>query len=352
MSALPVRPSAEHPPAAVVVLGDTRDLHHHGCEAVLGQLLGGLAESGLAADPVIAGFDWQTHEAACLAAGLVIINGEGALHHDRPVVERVLELAERRRGLRKATALINSSWFENSVENTRRLACFDLLAMRDPVSREALGSAGLDCLDAPDLAIREALRQARGGEVACGDGLVVSDSTQAATTRLLRQWAERQGARYLPILYPPQAPRDGAKSRKIHRKVRLARLLGPLARPFLSPRYHAHLAGLPDLGDYCRALRASAGAVTGRFHTACLCVGLRVPFVALRSNTAKIESLVRDAGLDPSLRLIEASRLETISRVPPFSASEQAALEGFCAESEVRFETLFRRLRDLADSCH
>jgi len=332
----------------VVVLGDTRDLHHHGCEAVLAQLLGGLSEAGIPADLVIAGMDWKSHANACLGADLIVINGEGSLHDNSPAVQNVLELASRRREHGRQTALVNSSWFANDPESTRGLAAFDLVAMRDPRSRQEVLAAGIATLEAPDLAVREGM--ARRPDKLWDEGggpVMVSDSTRTEKTRVLREIASKRGWTYLPVLYPPVVPRPGAKSRKIWRKCRMARMMGPLAGWLMSPRYYSHLIGAPDLESYCRKLVESGGVVTGRFHTACFCVALGVPVVVVSSNTPKIEALLTDAGLDLSKRVITMDGLQQMTGVPAYSPQELESLRQFRATAEVRFEELFSAIRRL-----
>jgi hypothetical protein len=326
-----------------IVLGDTRDLHHHGCEAVLAQLIAGLTNAGLPPAQVLHGMVWEPYGEVCLKAPLVVLNGEGALHHSRLVVESVLTLAEKRRAARLPTALVNSSWFANTPEQTRRLAAFDLVAMRDGESRASVRAEGIASLDAPDLAIRQAMQwRAAHANTPRGGVPTVSDSTRPEVTRRLRDFAAARGWKYLPVLYPPAAARPGKKSRKIFRRLRLARLLGPLARVALSPRYHAQLAGEPSMDAYCAALTAGEGALAGRFHSVCYCLGLRVPVVAMASNTRKIESILTDAGLDAARRMVS---LESLTGIPPFTEEEAAALEQFLAAAEREFEHLFRRIR-------
>jgi len=329
--------------SGTVLLGDTRDLHHHGCEAVLRQLITGLTNAGLPPAGVLHGMEWEPYGEICLKAPLVVLNGEGALHHSRPVVESVLSLAEMRRAAGLPTALVNSSWFANTPEQTRRLTAFDLVGMRDGESRKAVTAEGIASLNVPDLAIRQAMQwRAAHAEVVAGSAPTVSDSTRPEITRQLRALAAKRGWKYLPVLYPPAAPRSGAKSRKIFGKLRLARMLGPIARLVMSPRYHAHLAGMPDMDAYCAALAAGTGALAGRFHTVCYCLGLRVPVAALASNTRKIESILADAGLDVARRMVS---LDSLNGIPPFTGAEAAALEKFLTRSEQEYETLFSRIR-------
>lgn len=333
----------------VLVLGDTRDIYHYGCEAVIRQLLMGLENSGITPTCVAAGLNWSAQAEDFLNADLVVINGEGALHHDRPTVAGVLDLAIRRRELSRPTALINTSWFSNSPDNTRRLAAFDLIAMRDPLSFREVTSYGLECIGAPDLAIRESCTFKADDIILC-EKFMVSDSTCTEITRILRGLAKKRGWDYLPILYTPARARPGRKSRKIFAKIGFARALGPLAEWLMSPRYHAHLAGAQNLPSYMNALRQSGGVITGRFHTACLCIGLGVPFVAVGSNTDKIRSLLLDAGLAPDKRMVSVDSLGAIKDIPSFTALEIESLKSFRRESEIRFQTLFDAIRNLMPS--
>ena len=313
------------------------------------QLADGLAEVGLAPDTFVSGLDWELQREACLAASLVVINGEGALHHSRPAISQILALAEARRDLGRPTALVNSSWFDNNPTLTRRLPAFDLVVLRDPQSLRAVTDEGVSASRAPDLAIRQALRFHEGRPAATA-GVMVSDSTKPNLTRQLTRLAAERGWTYLPVLARPDEVRPGAKSRKIHQRYRFARLLGPLARHVISPRYHAHLVGEPTLDGYCRRLAAAEGVVTGRFHTVCLALGLRVPFLAVASNTPKIEALLTDAGLDLSRRVITPDELFNAAEVPFYTAAESAALDKFLSCAEQTYTELFARIRGLLPS--
>ena len=74
------------PTPAVLVLGDTRGLLHHGCELVVEGLLQLIQEAGATKVDVVPGLQGNTDRADVRHAELVVLNGEGMLHHDRPVV--------------------------------------------------------------------------------------------------------------------------------------------------------------------------------------------------------------------------------------------------------------------------
>lgn len=303
----------------------------------MAEVAAGLGEADLPAPRMLAGLSWRSASDACLAAELVIINGEGALHHGRPAVAEVIELAKQRGG--KATVLLNTSWFDNPAELTRDLASFAIVSARESASAANIGAHGPQPRVVPDLAIRHALRS--GIRWQGGGPAMAGDSTKPDVTRRLRSLAARRNWDYLPALAFPETVRPGKKSRKIHQRARWARALGPFARFLVSPRYHAHAVGVASTRDYLSRLAASGGVITGRFHTVCFALALRVPFLAVGSNTPKIEAILSDAGLDPARRVIAPSKLDSLSQVPPFDADELATLDAFADRAEAEASRLF-----------
>jgi polysaccharide pyruvyl transferase WcaK-like protein len=62
---------------------------------------------------------------------------------------------------------------------------------------------------------------------------------------------------------------------------------------------HPHTTFVRDADAYLAELSARDMVVTGRFHAVCLAILTRTPFVAVKSNSWKIETLLRDIGLNP-----------------------------------------------------
>jgi hypothetical protein len=335
-------------PANVVILGDMRDLHHHGCEAVMSRLSAGLVSSGLIQPHVLPGLDWRPYVDLCMNADLVVINGEGALHHSRPAVSDVLELAEKRALLKKATALVNTSWFHNTPGLTARLKSFDLVATRDKKSADEIALHAPSPRVVPDLAIIHAIIHSAGDRGKNREGFMASDSTTPAITRRLRHHAKIKGWYYLPVLAYPLQPRPGNKSRKIYRRCCLYAKLGPIGRLISSTRYHAHLTGVAETDEYLSRLSSCRGVMTGRYHSVCFAIGQKTPFLALASNTPKIESLLTDAGLSARQRMIKPSDMGQISEIPQFTESELAALDEFTLHAKNAASSLFKDLALLA----
>ncbi len=309
------------PTPSVLVLGDTRGLHHHGCELVLEGLLQLIQEAGATEVDVVPGLQGKTDRSDVRHAELLLVNGEGMLHHDRPVVEEALTLAEdrRRRGLR--TKLVNFSWFHNRQSSTQRLAAFDGLAPRDGSTAATLREVGHRLFSMTDVAAHQTLRMIRPTARRCG--IVVGDSTQPAVARALRKLAQHRGWTLAPVLMPP-GQRSGRKARKIERRIQISRLVGSWV---LSDRYRGHRDGDAKTVDHLRKLGEAEGLVTGRFHQVCMALALGTPFLAVGSNTVKIEAICRDAGLDPTHRMVDPEEISNVPGVPAFSENEKEFLD-------------------------
>lgn|GEM_PF-5904583 len=324
------------PTPSVLLLGDTRGLLHHGCELVLEGLLQLIHQAGVKEIDVVPGLQGKTKRTDVLGADLLLLNGEGMLHHDRPVVDESLTLAEdrRRRGLR--TKLLNFSWFENNQSSTQRLAAFDGLAPRDGTTAATLREAGHDVLAMTDMAAHQTLRMIRPTAQRCG--MVVGDSTQPTVARALRRLAQHRCWTSAPVLMPPGG-RPGRKARKVARRLQVSRLVGTWV---LSDRYRGHRDGDAKTVDHLQKLGEAAGLVTGRFHQVCMALALGTPFLAVGSNTAKIEALCRDAGLDPTHRMVEPEEIPNVQGVPPLTDQEQRCLDDW----RCGLPSQWNRLRD------
>lgn len=330
----------------VIVLGDTRDIYHHGCEAVITELCSALARVGLTPKHLVPGLNWRHLGSSCEDADLVVINGEGSLHHDRPIIDEVIALAKSRKMRGKATVLLNTSWYSNAPQRSCELIEFSRVFVRESTSAEQILHDGGPTVDiVPDLAIAHALR---GGFRYSGHGrFMVSDSTKEDRTKRLMRLARKRGWEYLPILGYPTTARTGFKAQKIFRKARIAARLGRFAPFLLGPRYYSHAIGKAETNDYLARLTLSKGVVTGRFHTVCFSIALGVPFVAISSNTPKIESIIKDSGLNAAKRLLSIDHLSSLYKIPPYDDSELCALQTYCNKVIQAEDALFESIAKL-----
>jgi hypothetical protein len=109
--------------------------------------------------------------------------------------------------------------------------------------------------------------------------------------------ATTAGGQYTSIkTAPPPLPDIPGNNLARRAKYSLRRAYGGFLKPGwrrekLRPRYLA-------LEDFATAIFGeTALIVSGRFHGVCMALVLEVPVIGLRSNTSKVEALLKDAGL-------------------------------------------------------
>lgn len=218
----------------------------------------------------------QGYDALVAAQGqpdLLVLNGEGTLHHGSPRGRALLACCAAARDQGIPVALVNSVWQDNPPEDTALLKAFGVIHMRESLSAQAAGT-GLPTRVTPDLAFGPlAPFYAKGsfeGEV---QDLAIMDASRFALSEQLQDLSAHL-----------HAPFFAMEARHV---TRLRTRAAQHFHPGTSSPVFALPASLPQ----------AQGWISGRFHgvVAALCAG--VPVVALPSATHKIEGMLRDAGL-------------------------------------------------------
>ncbi len=306
--------------------------------SALESLLAGIGGDVIHRSPAHA--DWRLNpgfDQALAGSRLMVINGEGTLHHDRPTGRRLLLAAEQARSHGVPVALINAGWEANGVELVALLDNVDLVAVRDSQSAAELRSAGRSCVVVPDLSLYAPV--APTGVSRSGVGY--TDSVDPDMTLQLER--SRRHARGLPVAIQYSLPGVTAKLRFVREAVSRRDLTSPLRMAALirarSTQLHAQAA---TADEFISRLAALELLVSGRFHACTLSLLAGTPFVAVPSNTSKIAALVQDVGLaawraDASLdaRSVESARREG------WSPTERSAVGAYIAMARQAVSALF-----------
>lgn len=173
------------------------------------------------------------------ASDLIIVNGEGSLHHSPECTESLLGISSK-----VPKILINSVW-------EKMYCCEDLLRNFFQIS------------------VRESRSFQEMKEIVSMDKVrIVPDMIFYSTGAL-----EPQKLGYSDCVMP-----------FVSSTLRKRSNYFPLQTEASSPDIHAYIAWLKSLDLY----------VTGRFHGVCLAMMLGIPFLAIPSNSFKIEGLLED----------------------------------------------------------
>lgn len=328
----------------VLLVNDTRVDRHHGCTAVMRQLDKLLDAQGfdvIARWPAHA--DWRGNpefETALSCARLVVVNGEGTIHHNRPAGRRLLEVGGAARALGVPAALINTGWEANNPELTALLADFALVAARDETSAAAMRAVAREVMVVPDLSL-------------CSDpppyaerrqGIGFTDNVERLRALELARLCHRAEGTWISLHHRRDwlsFMRSGLSLKAdLPRPIRLARLL--------AMRHKIWLSSQDDIGKFLCELAGLELLVSGRFHACTLALVTGTPFVAQPSNTGKISALIADAGLDPQRAALPAD-LGAFAELTlrGWSAAENEARMAYLGEAKSRAASLATALGHL-----
>lgn len=331
-----------------VILNDTRGDNHFGCFRVMRVIEENLAWRGITVTArSLVRNDWE-RDRAFLAkldeADLIVVNGEGTLHHGHRQGERLLRIADHPARSGKPVALINTIYQQNPEGWRHHLERIDLVSTRDSRSAAEIGQlTGRDCGWVPDLSLAEGAVDTSG---MARTRLLVGDSVETGTRKALLGLTDLDpGARFLPIL-------KGLKPSKPHHPTPFRQLRE--AYIWLNARYSQWRRGNiefnRDEAGFIRSLTTARLHVTGRFHAVCFCLFTSTPFLAVESNSWKIAALLEDFGLGTA-RIIPVGEIRvrlTSGADFGFSDDEKAKITAGLARCTAGTADLFDRIAALA----
>ncbi len=304
------------------LLNDTSISGHPGCVTVMSVIRENLEKRGISiagAWPV--GLDKTlgfTLHAKAAAASAVIVNGEGTIHNTatRPGARRLLQSARHLRQLTPAPMFLINATIENlRAQDFGDLAMFSRIFVRDSRSRNYLRSHGLEAEVVPDLCL-----SARFGAAPRTDRVIMTDSVLPAASALLRKCSAAAGATFLPMRRP---------------------VVRSVVQWALDPASHKSSAN-----RYFNAISSAKSVVTGRFHAAVFSLLAETPFLAVGSNTPKIQSFLFDA-LGDEKRMVTADFLrQGAITVPDLTAMELQRIRSYVASAHERAQDMFDVIGD------
>jgi hypothetical protein len=330
-----------------VLINDTIADGHYGCVRVMRTIERLTAENGIS----IVGRcpvhnDWQSDGnvlSAMAEADIVLVNGEGSMHSDRPAARRLARVAEHCGSIGKPAVLLNASWFSNGAEITEMARGFAIISVRESESERQLSDAGLACRRMADLALHEEV-----GVSAQRSGMGVTDSVLADTALQLDLFRRRHEAEIINLFFG----HDGvAGMRFFLRAYGIRRALGDPVR--LAKALRAAIAfyrnQAPTDDRVLNSIARLELLVTGRFHAAIFALASLTPVLAVESNTPKISATLKDAGLASwRVRKDVSFDAELLSRAGRWTGDEEANIRDFLSDNRGRQTQLFKDIAALA----
>lgn len=124
----------------VIIFNDTSD-YHKGCEKVMEYLHKDVQNCGHQLLASVKGNKDRVEDVQnyFMEADAVIVNGEGTMHHDKPVPHQLLQVIRNAKVLGKKTALINTVWQSMTLDDEMKDVLRDTyISVREVMSWEEL----------------------------------------------------------------------------------------------------------------------------------------------------------------------------------------------------------------------
>lgn len=204
---------------------------------------------------------------------IAIVNGEGTMHHDQTDALHLMNSAQAIKEKRKKCYLINTVWQDN-IALSKRLDLFDGIFVRESFSQMEIRNAGHDAAIVPDLSLYSTNRSSTLQKPSLSMRTAVFDSVNWSITKILARYAAHTNAKFFLM--------DGTPRKRI-KSIKLLQYLVPSWQ-------------VPKIATI-RDVRESANIISGRFHATCMAIKYGIPFLAIPSNTHKIEGMLADIGL-------------------------------------------------------
>lgn len=324
------------------LFNDTATKGHHGCTLVNRQLRAIAREAGIDITRALP-LAKPSQKIDPDEADLILVNGEGTLHHDTKGARAIGRIAAHASQTGQPAFLINSICQALPSSVGEALRGFRGVYARDRYSQASFAEHGVDAGYAPDLTLTYT-PPSRGRTA---DRLVVTDSSMVAeTAALFRLTARLPDARFLPLRARPPGAADARDRRTIRysMKIRSARL-----HP--DPVYRARYRNIvEEFDDFIALLQEQAGfLLAGRFHAICIAFDLEIPFFAVPANSWKVEALLEEAGLSHRLlRNVEQFPAKAAavppSAIAPFTDEELERIAGFKAMAREKNRAMFKEI--------
>ena len=355
-----------NPRGTIVVLNDTAAIAHYGCKVVMKRVVETLVGHGYEVKTVSVYSTWKVHKRLIECSAGVIVNGEGTIHHSATRGRTLVEVAPFCRDKGIPVFLINSVWQDNSDEVARQADAFLLNYVRESRSQRQMDAQGLKATTVPDLTLGWDYRPQKPAPTRSGH--VYTDAVGMPVTDLLyRLHREDAGSRYLTMTPPrghrgdyPEAdferlrpPLDDTIGETLRLKLIRAYKLLFLVRGKLknaARQLRGDLEMLP-LDQFMGSLESSELVITGRFHGVCLCILTGTPFLAITSNSHKVEGMLEDAGL--SHRIVRPVDLRAVMAHPPAWTDEDAKkAKAFVAKARRSQKAMFNKVIEVIEKAN
>lgn len=335
-----------------LILNDTSYDFHHGCEIVMSNIIRLLKKNTLeviVTNPV--GVSWRDNKAfinKMRDVDIIIVNGEGTLHHNSTQVKELASIAQyTKENLNIPIVIINTTYQDNGVEIAEYMKFFDLIFVRESMSQNDLKEFGIQSHVVPDMTFYTEFNLS---EKVNDKTIGATDSVYKDVSQSLYRLVIEKNYNYLPALTTPSIKSLNKISILTTIKFYLRKTVKYLEWKFLKKFDIDFIGTLHYIENYETYIQKIANLdfiYIGRYHSVCFALKTLTPFVAIKSNSHKIESMLQDIGLDQD-RVVHHNNLNNVKH-KPFTKEEELKIQKYITTAPIKIENMFKEIKKLVD---
>jgi polysaccharide pyruvyl transferase WcaK-like protein len=335
-----------------VILNDTSYESHHGCETVVKNIKELLLKNGIETiDTNPVGKNWLENKnflQNMSKVDIVIVNGEGTLHHAQPRAKELITIGKYiKENINIPVVLINATYQANGDDLAEYMKYFDLVFVRETLSKTELEKYDIKSIVVPDMTFysRFDLSQKNSSTY-----IGVTDSVYIELSQTLYTLSLEEKYKYLPALTNPKFKIDSVRNFLRLMKFNLFKSMKFILFKFGFSLSHQAIRMFYYINDYKNYIQKIANLnflIVGRYHSLCFALKTLTPFVALKSNSHKIEGMLEDIGMGQN-RIIEENDIVKI-KMKSFSDSEQTKILDYINTAPIKIENMFKEIKKLLE---
>jgi polysaccharide pyruvyl transferase WcaK-like protein len=332
-----------------VLLNDTSFGLHHGCTIVIEHVERLLAQQGIRIiNRCPVGMKWDSNKQLLhdiRHADIVIVNGEGTIHHNLPRARELVTIAAYSKKNNIPCVLINALFQENDQFIIEHVRLFDKIYVRDSWSGKQLANFGINGNVVPDLTFYSNTNYGAEDKNTTNDLVLFFDNVdKQVSEQLLHISRNIPNSRYISILYEVSRQRSpGLNMQAILRGIQKVFQTG-----YRSSLFESRHFGIEDFNEFIALIQRAGCIVSGRYHAVCFALQNMIPFIAVPSNTFKIEALIDDVKLKQE-RLVNLNTLneQVIHSLEEFEECEKIHIKQYLSNARLKIENMFNEIAQL-----
>lgn len=334
-----------------VLLNDTSVNNHHGCSLVVENIYKYCQETDIEIlHTVKINGRWDVDENINIIkkANVVLINGEGTMHHskNKAIVLASSAIFCRQNGI--FPVMINSVYEKNNDYINKAMAFFKLIFVRESRSQSVLSDLGLKSMIVPDMTFGSNINYAF--KLSNSYVLYTDSVDNELTNKLYALHKNTKGSRF--ITTKRRATKNqGVQTQSWYIKKYIRNILFWIQkRKKRKAKLNAEIEQMyiDSTDDFIKIIANARFIITGRFHILCLALQTRTPFVVLSSNTHKIEGLLNDIGLGNRLITVNQLYSDDLTTFMRFDEDEDKKISEYCEQSKTKIYEMFEEVKTKA----